>query len=114
MAVTVETLEKLERKITLSLPVDVITKEVDVRLKRVARQVKIDGFRPGKVPMNIVAQRYGYSTQFEVMNDKVGEAFNWPPTKQSCAWPVNLASLKKKVRQKVKCNSTPSSRCTQK
>jgi len=75
MAVTVETLEKLERKITLSLPVDLITKEVDMRLKRVARQVKIDGFRPGKVPMNIVAQRYGYSTQFEVMNDKVGEAF---------------------------------------
>jgi trigger factor len=75
MAVTVETLEKLERKITLTLPLDVITKEVDLRLKRVARQVKIDGFRPGKVPMNIVAQRYGYSTQFEVMNDKVGEAF---------------------------------------
>jgi trigger factor len=75
MAVTVETLEKLERKITLTLPVDVITKEVDLRLKRVARQVKIDGFRTGKVPMNIVAQRYGYSTQFEVMNDKVGEAF---------------------------------------
>jgi trigger factor len=75
MAVTVETLEKLERKITLTLPVDVIAKEVDVRLKRVARQVKIDGFRPGKVPMNIVAQRYGYSTHYEVMNDKVGQAF---------------------------------------
>ena len=75
MAVTVETLEKLERKITLTLPVDVIAKEVDARLKRIARQVKVDGFRPGKVPMNIVAQRYGYSTQFEVMNDKVGEAF---------------------------------------
>ncbi len=75
MAVTVETLEKLERKITLTLPVDVIAKEVDLRLKRVARQVKIDGFRPGKVPMNIVAQRYGYSTHYEVMNDKVGEAF---------------------------------------
>jgi trigger factor len=75
MAVTVETLEKLERKITLTLPVDVIAKEVDVRLKRLARQVKIDGFRPGKVPMNIVAQRYGYSTHYEVMNDKVGEAF---------------------------------------
>ena len=75
MAVTVETLEKLERKITLTLPVDLIAKEVDLRLKRVARQVKIDGFRPGKVPMNIVAQRYGYSTHYEVMNDKVGEAF---------------------------------------
>ena len=61
MAVTVETLEKLERKMTLTLPVDVIAKEVDTRLKRLARQVKVDGFRPGKVPMNIVAQRYGYS-----------------------------------------------------
>jgi trigger factor len=41
-----------------------------------ARQVKVDGFRPGKVPMNIVAQRYGYSVHYEVMNDKVGEAFS--------------------------------------
>jgi trigger factor len=40
-----------------------------------ARTVKMDGFRPGKVPMNVVAQRYGYSVQYEVMNDKVGEAF---------------------------------------
>ena len=75
MAVTVETLEKLERKMTLTLPVDVIAKEVDTRLKRLARQVKVDGFRPGKVPMNIVAQRYGYSVHYEVMNDKVGEVF---------------------------------------
>lgn len=76
MTVTVETLEKLERKMTLTLPVDTIRNEVDARLKRLSRQVKIDGFRPGKVPMNIVAQRYGYSVQYEVMNDKVGEAFS--------------------------------------
>jgi hypothetical protein len=76
MAVTVETLEKLERKITLTLPVDVIAKEVDSRLKRLSRQVKVDGFRPGKVPMNIIGQRYGYQVQYEVMNDKVGEVFN--------------------------------------
>ncbi|MBU3713033.1 MAG: trigger factor [Limnohabitans sp.] len=76
MAVTVETLEKLERKITLNLPVETIRDEVNNRLKRLSRQVKIDGFRPGKVPMNIVAQRYGYSVHYEVMNDKVGEAFN--------------------------------------
>ena len=36
----------------------------------------MDGFRPGKVPMNVVAQRYGYSVHYEVMNDKVGEAFS--------------------------------------
>ncbi len=75
MAVTVETLEKLERKITLTLPVTAIQAEVDTRLKRLARTVKMDGFRPGKVPLNVVAQRYGYSVQYEVMNDKVGEAF---------------------------------------
>ncbi len=75
MAVTVETLEKLERKITLTLPATVIQSEVDTRLKRLARTVKMDGFRPGKVPMSVVAQRYGYSVHYEVMNDKVGEAF---------------------------------------
>ena len=76
MAVTVETLEKLERKITLSLPLGSIQSEVETRLKKMARTVKMDGFRPGKVPMNVVAQRYGYSVHYEVMNDKVGQAFS--------------------------------------
>ena len=75
MTVTVETLEKLERKITLTLSAQALQSEVESRLKRIARQVKMDGFRPGKVPMNVVAQQYGYSVQYEVMNDKVGEAF---------------------------------------
>jgi len=75
MTVTVETLEKLERKITLTLPADVIQNEVTRRLKDVARKVKMDGFRPGKVPMSVVAQQYGYSVHYEVMQDKVGEAF---------------------------------------
>jgi len=76
MAVNVETLEKLERKITLNLPLAAIQSEVDTRLKKLARTVKMDGFRPGKVPMNVVAQRYGYSVHYEVLNDKVGEAFS--------------------------------------
>jgi trigger factor len=75
MAVTVETLEKLERRITLTLSADTINKEVEARLRKLARTVKADGFRPGKVPMGVVSQRYGYSVQYEVMNDKVGEAF---------------------------------------
>ena len=76
MAVTVETLEKLERRITLTVAAADIGKEVDTRLKRLARTVKADGFRPGKVPMSVVAQRYGYSVQYEVMNDQVGKAFS--------------------------------------
>jgi len=76
MTVNVETLEKLERKITLTLPVGVIQSEVDSRLKKLARTVKMDGFRPGKVPLSVVAQRYAYTVHYEVMNDKVGEAFS--------------------------------------
>ena len=75
MAVTVETLEKLERRITLTLAAADINSEVEARLKKLARTVKADGFRPGKVPMSVVAQRYGYSVQYEVMNDKLGQAF---------------------------------------
>ncbi|HEY1090614.1 MAG TPA: trigger factor [Burkholderiaceae bacterium] len=75
MAVTVETLEKLERRITLTLAAADINSEIETRLKKLARTVKADGFRPGKVPMSVVAQRYGYSVQYEVMNDKLGQAF---------------------------------------
>jgi len=75
MSVNVETLEKLERRVTLTLAAADINAEVETRLKKLARTVKADGFRPGKVPMSVVAQRYGYSVQVEVMNDKLGAAF---------------------------------------
>ena len=76
MTVQVETLDKLERRITLTLPTATITTEVESRLKKLSRTVKADGFRPGKVPMSVVAQRYGYSVHYEVMNDKVGQVFS--------------------------------------
>jgi trigger factor len=76
MAVTVETLEKLERRITLTLTAADISSEVETRLKKLARTTKADGFRPGKVPMSVVSQRYGYSVQYDVMNDKLNEAFS--------------------------------------
>jgi trigger factor len=75
MAVNVETLDKLERRITLRLPAEAISREVETRLRKLARTVKASGFRPGKVPMSVVTQRYGYSVHYEVMNDKVGQAF---------------------------------------
>ena len=76
MAVEVETLDKLERRITLSLPAASIASEVESRLRRLSRTVKADGFRPGKVPMSVVSQRYGYSVHSEVLNDKVGQVFS--------------------------------------
>ena len=76
MSVHVETLDKLERRITLTLPATTIQSEVQARLRKLSRTVKADGFRPGKVPMSVVTQRYGYSVHYEVMNDKVGEMFS--------------------------------------
>ena len=76
MSVQVETLDKLERRITLTLAAATINTEVESRLRKLSRTVKADGFRPGKVPMSVVAQRYGYSVHSEVMNDKVGQVFS--------------------------------------
>jgi trigger factor len=76
MATAVETLDKLERRITITLPLADVQAEVEKRLKIRARTAKAPGFRPGKVPMKMVAQQYGYQVESEVLNDKVGRAFN--------------------------------------
>ena len=76
MAVNVETLEKLERRITLSVAAGDIRGEVLNRLRELSRTVRADGFRPGKVPMSVVTRRYGDSVQYEVVNERVGRAFS--------------------------------------
>ncbi|OGB26305.1 MAG: trigger factor [Burkholderiales bacterium RIFCSPLOWO2_02_FULL_57_36] len=76
MATAVETLEKLERRITITVPMADVQAEVEKRLKIRARTVKAPGFRPGKVPMKMVAAQYGYQVESEVLNDKVGRAFS--------------------------------------
>jgi trigger factor len=76
MATAVETLDKLERRITISLPMADVQAEVEKRLKLRARTAKAPGFRPGKVPLKMVAAQYGYQVETEVLNDKVGSAFN--------------------------------------
>ncbi|MBK9245769.1 MAG: trigger factor [Burkholderiales bacterium] len=72
----VENLGALQRRLDISVPAETLAKEVQVRLARLARSVKMPGFRPGKVPMKMVASSYGAQVQAEVLNDKIGEAFN--------------------------------------
>ncbi len=76
MATAVETLDKLERRITITLPLADVQAEVEKRLKVRARTAKAPGFRPGKVPMKMVAAQFGYQVETEVLNDKVGRAFS--------------------------------------
>jgi trigger factor len=75
MSTEVETLEKLERRVTLTVPLAEINAEVEKRLKVRARTAKAPGFRPGKVPMKMIAAQYGPMVENEVLNDTVGRAF---------------------------------------
>jgi trigger factor len=76
MPENVETLGALERRVSVKLPVDDIDRQVDERLKKLARNVRMPGFRPGKVPMKLVAQTYGPQVRSEVLGDAVQKSFN--------------------------------------
>jgi trigger factor len=75
MAVNVETLGALERRLSMSLPAAEVDRQVEERLKKLARNVKMPGFRPGRVPLKLVAQQYGPQVRNEVIGDAVEKAF---------------------------------------
>jgi trigger factor len=75
MQTNLETLERLERRLTMAVPAEDIDKEVDERLKKLSRTVRMHGFRPGKVPIKLIAQQYGPQVRSEVIGDAVQKAF---------------------------------------
>ena len=75
MQVTIETLEGLERKMTVQVPADKIASAVEQKLKQVSKTVKLDGFRPGKVPVNVVKKMYGAQIRHEVMGDMIESSY---------------------------------------
>lgn len=72
----VQTLEGLARQVDLVLSVDEIETEVKNEIKKVARKVKVDGFRPGKAPLAVVERSHGPSIRYDVINKRVGEEFD--------------------------------------
>lgn len=75
MAATLENISQLERRINITLPSQEIDSEVQIRLKRLARTVKMHGFRPGKVPLKVVAQQYADQVRREVLGDVLQKSF---------------------------------------
>ena len=75
MDVSVETTSDLERRMTVRLPGDRFESEVASRLKQAARQVRLPGFRPGKVPMREVTRRFGPSVRQEVAGELMQSSF---------------------------------------
>jgi trigger factor len=75
MQVSVEAGEGLERKLKIQIPSDTVEGQVESRLKSMMSRVKIDGFRPGKVPFKIVKQHYGGQVFQEVAGEMIQNSF---------------------------------------
>lgn len=74
MQVSVENTGALERRLRVQVPGQEIQDKVDTRLKQMSREVRIKGFRPGKVPMSVVRQRYGRQVRNEVLNETLQQS----------------------------------------
>src|SRR5262245_5281789 len=76
MPTTIENLGQLERRLVMAVPVADIDRQVGERLKRLARTMRMAGFRPGKVPLKLVEQTYGPRVRSEVIGDAVQKSFS--------------------------------------
>ena len=75
MRVSVETTSGLERRLTVGVPADRVDTAVDKRLQEAARNVRLPGFRPGKVPMRVMQQRFGAGVRQEVLGEVISQSF---------------------------------------
>lgn len=75
MQVSVETTSELSRKMTIQVPEGHIQEKIDSRLKSMSNKVKIDGFRPGKVPQSVIRKRYGQQVREEVLSELIQSSF---------------------------------------
>jgi len=75
MQVSIETLEGLERKMTVQIPSERVTEAVEKKLKDLSKTLRIDGFRPGKVPLRVVQQKFGGHVRQEVIGDVIETSY---------------------------------------
>ena len=75
MQVSVEKTSELKRRMTVSLPEEDIQEKMESRLQSLAREVKLDGFRPGKVPKNVVKKMFGSRVRGEVTGDMIQSSY---------------------------------------
>lgn len=75
MQVSIEALEGLERRMTVQIPSERVSEAVEKKLKDLSKTVRIDGFRPGKVPLKVVQQKYGGHVRQEVIGDVIESSY---------------------------------------
>ncbi len=99
MQVSVESTSALERRLTIGVPAERIESEVNKRLEQTARRAKIPGFRPGKVPMSVIRQRYEDAARQEALGDVIQATFYEAVVEQKLK-PAGAPSVEPKVFEK--------------
>ncbi len=99
MQVSVESGEGLERRMTVELPSERIDSEVNKRLKDISRKIKMDGFRPGKVPFNIVRKQYTGQVYQEVFGELVESTYG-EAVQQESLLPAGMPRIEPLAEQK--------------
>ena len=101
MQVSVEATSALERRMTVEVPEDRIDGEVKNRLQRLARSAKVKGFRPGKVPMKVVAQQYGKQVRDEVVGEVIQTTY-FEAINQEKLQPAGMPTVEPTVNEEGK------------
>ena len=92
MQVSIETLDGLERKMTVQIPSERVTDAVEKKLRDLSKTVRIDGFRPGKVPLKVVQQKFGGHVRQEVLSDVIESSYREAITQENIR-PAGMPSI---------------------
>ena len=92
MQVSIETTSGLERKLTVGVPAEQVESEVGSRLAKAAKTIRLDGFRKGKVPLNVVKQRFGAGIRQEVVGEVINNSFREAVMKENVQ-PAGMPSI---------------------
>ncbi len=108
MQVSIETLEGLERKMTVQVPADTIDLAVEKKLRELSKTARIDGFRPGKVPLKVIQQKYGAPVRQEVIGDVIESSYREAITQENVrpAGIPNIESVNSEGKEEVSYTAT--------
>jgi trigger factor len=83
MHVSVESVQGLEKRMTVEVPAEQVEQAVERRIQRIARSVRLDGFRPGKAPLRVVRQRFGDQARLEAYGELIESSFQQAATQEN-------------------------------
>ncbi len=108
MQVSIETLEGLERRMTVQVPSDTIAQAVEKKLRALSKTVRIDGFRPGKVPLKVIQQKFGAPVRQEVIGDVIESSYREAITQEKVrpAGMPNIESIDSEGKDEVSYTAT--------